>query len=71
MLRKRWAEQADLNRWILRSRHRTTLVRVFGSIILPQSLLMQARQSQAPERGGVRAQLVGDQQFGREPLLLE
>jgi hypothetical protein len=28
-------------------------------------------QSQAPERGGVGAQLIGDQQFGREALLLE
>jgi len=47
------------------------LVRVFGSIILRQPLLMRAGQPQTPERGGVRAQLVGDQQFGREPLLLE
>src|SRR5215831_15006181 len=32
---------------------------------------MWAGQSQTPERGGVRAQLIGDQQFGREALLLE
>ena len=32
---------------------------------------MRASQSQTPERAGVRAQLVGDQQFGCETLLLE
>jgi hypothetical protein len=36
-----------------------------------QALLMRAFQSQTPECRGVRAQLVGDQQFGCEALLLE
>jgi hypothetical protein len=45
------------------------LMRVFGSIVLPQSLLMRAGQSQTSERAGVRAQLVGDQQLGSEALL--
>jgi hypothetical protein len=46
-------------------------MRVFGSIILPQPLLMRTGQSQTPERAGVGAQLVGDQQLGSEALLLE
>ena len=45
------------------------LMRVFGSIILPQPLLMRAGQSQTLERAGVGAQLVGDQQLGSEALL--
>ena len=53
----------------LSSSHR--LMRIFGSIILSQPLLMWAGQSQTPECAGVRAQLVGDQQFGYETLLLE
>ena len=32
---------------------------------------MRASQSETPERRGVGAQLVGDQQFRREALLLE
>jgi hypothetical protein len=47
------------------------LMRIFGSIILSQSLLMRAGQSQTPECAGVGAQLVGDQQLGCEALLLE
>jgi hypothetical protein len=35
-------------------------MRVFGAIIFSQPLLMWAGQSQTPERGGVRAQLIGD-----------
>ena len=46
-------------------------MRVFGSIVLPQSLLMRAVQSQTQKRAGVRTQLVGDQQLGSEALLLE
>src|SRR6516164_6096236 len=46
-------------------------MRVFGSIVHPQSLLMRASQSQTPERRGIGAQLVGGQQFGGEALLLE
>src|SRR6516162_7580897 len=46
-------------------------MRVFGSIVDPQPLLMRASQSQTPERCGVGAQLVGNQQFGGEALLLE
>ena len=53
----------------LSSSHR--LMRVFGSIVLPEPLLMRAGQSQTPERGGVGAQLVGDEQLGCEALLLE
>jgi hypothetical protein len=37
------------------------LMRVFGSIVFAQPLLMRAVQSQTPECVGVRAQLVGDQ----------
>jgi hypothetical protein len=71
MLRKRWAERADLNRciFVLSPSHR--LMRIFGSIILSQPLLMRAGQAQTPECAGVRAQLVNDQQFGCETLLLE
>ena len=47
------------------------LMRVFGSIVLPHPLLMRAGQSQTPERAGVGAQLVGDQQRWSEALLLE
>jgi hypothetical protein len=46
-------------------------MRVFGPIVFAQPLLMRAVQSQTPECRGVRAQLVGDQQFGCEALLLE
>jgi hypothetical protein len=46
-------------------------MRIFGSIILSRPLLMWAGQSQTPECAGVRAQFVGDQQFGYETLLLE
>ena len=47
------------------------LMRVFGTVVFPQPSLMRAGQSQTPERGGARAQLIGDQQLGREALLLE
>jgi GAF domain-containing protein len=53
----------------LSSSHR--LMRVFGSIVRPQPLLIRTVQSQTPERGGVRAQFIGDQQFRHEALLLE
>src|SRR5215472_4112892 len=55
--------------FVLSSSHR--LMRVLGSIVCPQPLLMRAGQSQTPECGGVRAQLVGDQQFRHKALLLE
>ena len=55
--------------FVLSSSHR--LMRVFGPVVFAQSLLMQAVQSQTPECGGVRAQLVGDERFRREALLLE
>src|SRR6516165_1186574 len=71
MLRNRWAEQTDLKRCILHSRRSHRLMRVFGSIVFAQPLLMRAVQSQTPERRSVRAQLVGDQQFGCEALLPE
>ena len=47
------------------------LMRIFRPIVFPKPLLMPAGESQTPERGGVGAQLVGDQQFRRETLLLE
>ena len=34
------------------------LMRVFGAVVFPQPLLVWAGQSQTPERGGVRAQLI-------------
>ena len=47
------------------------LMRVFCPIVIPQPLLMRTGKPETPERRGVGAQLVGDQQFGREALLLE
>ena len=47
------------------------LMRIFGAIVHPKPLLMPAGQSQTPERRGVGAQLVGDQQFRREALFAE
>src|SRR5205085_12310859 len=47
------------------------LMRIFRPIVFPKPLLIPAGESQTPERGGVGAQLVGDQQFRRETLLLE
>jgi hypothetical protein len=46
-------------------------MRVFRPIVISQSLLMRTGKPETPERCGVGAQLVGDQQFGRETLLLE
>src|SRR5271166_2323510 len=46
-------------------------MRILRPIVFPKPLLMLAGQSQTPERRGVGAQLVGDQQFRRETLLLE
>ena len=45
------------------------LMRIFRPIVLSQPLMMRASQSQTPERRGVRAQPVGDQQFGHDALL--
>jgi hypothetical protein len=45
-------------------------MRVFRSIVIPQPL-MRTGKPETPERRGVRAQLVGDQQLRRETLLLE
>jgi hypothetical protein len=47
------------------------LMRILRPIVLSKPLLMPADQSETPERGGVGAQLVGDQQFRHEALLLE
>jgi CoA-transferase family III/ATP dependent DNA ligase domain len=47
------------------------VMRILRPIVLPKTLLMPTGQSQTPERSGVGAQLVGDQQFRRETLLLE
>ena len=47
------------------------LVRVLGTIVHPQPLLVTAGQMELSERGGIGAQLVGDSQLGRKALLLE
>ena len=47
------------------------LMRILRPIIFPKPLLMPTGQSKTPERGGVGAQLVGDQQFRRETLPLD
>jgi hypothetical protein len=47
------------------------LMRVFGPVIHPESLIVRAGQPQTPERRGVGAQLVGYQQLRRKSLLLE
>ena len=46
-------------------------MRIFRSVVLPQPLLMVTGQSQTSERRGVGAQLVGDENFRHEALLLE
>ena len=47
------------------------LMRILRPIVFQKPLLMPTGQSKTPERRGVGAQLVGDQQFRRETLLLE
>jgi hypothetical protein len=46
------------------------LMRILRPIVFPKPLLMPTNQSKTPERGGVGAQLVGDQQFRAKPCLL-
>jgi len=46
-------------------------MRVLRPIVLPKPLFVRARQSQAPERRSVGAQLVSHQQFRCKPLLSE
>src|ERR1700746_2262085 len=46
-------------------------MRILRPIVFPKPLLMPTGQLQRPERRGVGAQLVGDQQLGGEALLLE
>src|SRR5260370_4098760 len=46
-------------------------MRMLRPVILPKLLLMPTGQSETPKRRGVGAELVGDQQFRRETLLLE
>ena len=48
-----------------------SLMRILRSVVFPKPLLMPTGQSQSSERAGVRAQLVGDQQFRREALFPE
>jgi hypothetical protein len=43
---------------------------IFNAIVLSETLLMMAGQPQLPESRSVRAQLIRDQQFRREALLL-
>jgi len=47
------------------------LMRVFRPIVVSQPLVMRTGKSKTPERRGVGAQFVGDQQFRRDTLLLE
>src|SRR6266481_8953768 len=47
------------------------LMRVLCPVVLPKPLFVRARQSQAPERRSVGAQLVSHQQFRCKPLLSE
>src|SRR6201993_3957288 len=47
------------------------LMRVLRPIVLPKPLFVRTRQSQAPERRGVGAQLVSHQQLRCKPLLSE
>src|SRR5580692_1620913 len=47
------------------------LMRILRPIVFPKPLLMPTGQSKTPERGGVGAQLIGDQQFRHEALLFE
>jgi len=47
------------------------LMRVLRPIVLPKPLFVRTRQSQAPERRSVGAQLVRHQQFRCKPLLSE
>src|SRR6202011_2108412 len=47
------------------------LMRILRPIVFPKPLLMPTGQSKTPERGGVGAQLVGNQQFRHEAVLLE
>ena len=53
----------------LSSPHR--LMRILGTIVLPEPLLMTAGQLQLPECRAVGPQLVGHQQFRHKPLLSE
>ena len=47
------------------------LMRILRPIVFPKPLLMPTGQLQMPERGGIGAQLVGNQQVRREPVPLE
>src|SRR5271166_625918 len=47
------------------------LMRILRPIIASETLLMRAGQPKMPRCPAVRTQLVGDQQFRREALLLE
>ena len=60
-----------MNRCILLLLSSHHLMRIFGAIFPAQPLLVRAGQPQTPERRGVGAQLVGDQQFRHEALLFE
>ena len=44
------------------------LVRILGPIVVPESLLMAARQLDVPEGSAVRAQLIGYHRLWREAL---
>jgi hypothetical protein len=43
----------------------------FRPIVIPQPRLVRTGQPHTPERRGIRAQPVDDQQFGCEPLILD
>src|SRR4051794_3568439 len=48
-----------------------SLMRVFGAIAHPPSLLVPRTQAQRPERSGIGGQLIGDRQLRRKALLPE
>ena len=58
MLRKRWADRADLNRGIFRSRHHT-IDGSFSAIVLSEASIMRAREAQFPESRAVFAPTSG------------
>src|SRR5205823_1842543 len=71
MLRKRWADAADLNRCILRSRRRTTWWEFSARLFLRSPWSWTTGQMEFSERGTVGPQFVGHDQPGREAVLSE
>jgi hypothetical protein len=65
MLRKRWADETDLKRCILRSRRHTTWCEFWARLFLRSSY---SRQLDVGEGGAVGAQLIGYHHLWREAL---